>query len=236
MDEYTYNTNATGTGSDAASGDERLRKVELVREKTGVTYEEARAALELTSYDVLDAVVLLERQGKTAQKTASYATPGSAATDDVVRMSQAQSDYEQATKKNGLEETLGKIWDCVKRMLRKSIDITFVATRRGHEQFSIPLLLFLILFVFAFWIVVPLLVIGLFFEFRYRFNGIGALTVDINDLSDKASDGVDYLKREVMGPESGSSDSAGKNDTGMTGADKDSSSTTNANKDSHTTA
>ena len=36
---------------------EMLEKVELVREKTGVSYQEARDALEATDYDVLDAII-----------------------------------------------------------------------------------------------------------------------------------------------------------------------------------
>ena len=47
---------------------ENLEKVELVREKCGVSYEEAREALEATGYEVLDAIIMLEREGKTAQE------------------------------------------------------------------------------------------------------------------------------------------------------------------------
>ena len=35
---------------------ERLEKVEKIREKTGVSYEEAKNALEACEYDVLDAL------------------------------------------------------------------------------------------------------------------------------------------------------------------------------------
>ena len=43
---------------------ELLEKVEKIREKTGVSYEEAKAALEACGEDVLDALVYLENQGK----------------------------------------------------------------------------------------------------------------------------------------------------------------------------
>ena len=36
---------------------DNLEKVEKLREKTGVSYEEAKAALEATNYDVLDAII-----------------------------------------------------------------------------------------------------------------------------------------------------------------------------------
>ena len=42
----------------------QLERVEKIREKTGVTYEEAKEALEAAGGDVLDAIVYLENQGK----------------------------------------------------------------------------------------------------------------------------------------------------------------------------
>ena len=39
-------------------------KVEKLREKANVSYEEAKAALEKCNWDLLDAIVLLEREGK----------------------------------------------------------------------------------------------------------------------------------------------------------------------------
>lgn len=43
---------------------DQLEKVEKIREKTGVTYEEAKAALEAANGDILDALVYLENMGK----------------------------------------------------------------------------------------------------------------------------------------------------------------------------
>ncbi len=212
-----------GSGASAAhapelTAEERLARAELVRDKTGVTFEEARAALEACGYDALDAVVLLERQGKTARKTASYTTASDAsAAQAQSEMSQAQSDYEASTKPSAFSATLSRFLDWVKRVLRRSVEISFVVSQRGKRLFSVPLLLFIVLLVLAFWVVLPLIVIGLFFEFRYSFDGIGAVTVDVNDWARRASDGVDSLKRDVMdgheaGRRDGSSGQAGAPD------------------------
>ena len=54
---------------------DNLEKVEKLREKTGVSYEEAKAALEATNYDVLDAIIYLEKNGKVkAPEVTSYTT------------------------------------------------------------------------------------------------------------------------------------------------------------------
>ena len=43
---------------------DQLEKVEKIREKTGVSYEDAKSALEACNYDLLDAIVYLEKLGK----------------------------------------------------------------------------------------------------------------------------------------------------------------------------
>ena len=175
---------------------EKLEKVELIREKTGVSYEDARTALEQTDYDVLDAVVLLERQGKTAPRSATGST-ASPRDDASTQMVEAQLIYENDTRRVGFEEKLNRLFAWIQSLLRRSIDIKLVATKHGAPAFSIPLLLVILLLVLAFWIVLPLLVISLFFDIRYHFEGIGSITVDLNDLSQKASDTAEHIKREA---------------------------------------
>ena len=48
---------------------EMIEKVERLREKANVSYEEAKEALEQSGGDLLDAIVLLERQGKSKSGT-----------------------------------------------------------------------------------------------------------------------------------------------------------------------
>ena len=50
---------------------ERMDKVEKLREKTGVTYEDAKAALDACGWDMLDAVVYLEKLGKLSGRCSS---------------------------------------------------------------------------------------------------------------------------------------------------------------------
>lgn len=176
---------------------DKLEKAELIVEKTGVLFEDAKDALEANDYDVLDAIVWLERQGRTARQTASYTT---GTPDDVVaaaEMSQAQSDYERATKQGKFSRVLSNAMDILRVGLKKCVDTSFVVRRHGDQILSVPVLVLLLLIVFAFWITIPLLVIGLFCDFKYRFEGIGAVTVDINEVADRVSEGIDNFKRDV---------------------------------------
>ena len=62
-----------------------------------------------------------------------------------------------------------------------------------------PLLVVVLLMFFAFWITIPLLVIGMVCGLKYRFEGIDTVTVNLNDLSDRASKAVDDLKNGYEG-------------------------------------
>ena len=54
---------------------ENLEKVEKLRERANVSYEEAKEALEASNWDLLDAMVYLEKQGKTkAPEQTAYST------------------------------------------------------------------------------------------------------------------------------------------------------------------
>lgn len=175
---------------------EKLEKVELVCEKTGVSRSDARDALEQSGYDVLDAVILLEQQGKTVPRSASSST-ASEDNDTSAQMVEAQLIYEHDTKRVGVEEKLNRLFAWIQNLLRKSLDIKLVAIKDGRQSFSIPLLLVILLLIIAFWITLPLLVISLFFDFRYHFEGISTVTVDLNDLSQKVSDTAEHIKREA---------------------------------------
>lgn len=193
--------------------EEKLQKVELVSEKCDVSYADARAALELCDYDVLDAVVLLERQGKTARKTAQATTADqpTAEARTAEQMAIAQKSYAYDTRKSRFEENLDKLFSWLKRVLKKLLDTTLVVSRHGERLFSIPLLV-VILLALAFWVTVPLLIVSLFFDVRYRFEGVGRITVDFNDLSEKVSEGVDTLKREARDIHDSEASRKGKQD------------------------
>ena len=51
-----------------------FEKVEKLVQKSGCTYEEAKNALAETGGDLLEAMILLEQQGKAARRGGSYST------------------------------------------------------------------------------------------------------------------------------------------------------------------
>lgn len=51
-----------------------IEQVEKLKERTNVTYKEARDALQASDGDILEAVIALEKEGKTNSKTAAFST------------------------------------------------------------------------------------------------------------------------------------------------------------------
>ena len=175
---------------------DRLEKVELVREKCGVSYEEARDALEACGYDVLDAIVKLEREGKTAAQTARYATESERRHEVSPAMQVAQKQYEEQSRKTKFGELWEAFWKQVKRFIRATLDMTFVAEREGERVVGIPVL-FMILGIFLWGATIWLLILGLFFNMRYHIEGVSRVTVDINQMMDKASEVAENIKNDV---------------------------------------
>lgn len=187
------------------SGDEKLAKAELVREKTGASFEDARAALEASGYDVLDAIVWLEARGKVAPggaRPASYTTEAAPEDAATAEMAQAQGGYEQAARPDGFARACNRMLAWVKAVFKKSVEVTFVIERKGKRYVAIPLLLLIVLALIPpLWLLLPVVILSLFFDVRYRFEGVGPVTVDVNRVSEKMSEGAEALKRDVMGAE-----------------------------------
>ena len=176
---------------------ENFEKVEKLREKTGVSYEDAKKVLEENNYDMLDAIIELERQGKvTEPKEGTYTAGASQDMENVKKFELAQSEYEEKCKKNNFKEGFKKITDFFKFIFRKSLEIDFCINREDRRIASVPLLVLVLLLLGFFWITLPLIVIGLFFGITYNFTGVDKVILDVNDVCDKASQTAENIKNE----------------------------------------
>ena len=90
---------------------------------------------------------------------------------------------------------MAKFIDWCTNVLKKTWEIKFKIRKNDEEKFSMPLLVLIVL-MFAFWITIPLLIIGMFCGYKYRFEGMETVSVNLNDLSDRASLEIEALKRK----------------------------------------
>lgn len=169
---------------------EQFEKVEKLREKANVSYETAKAALEESNWDLLDAVIYLEKQGKVEEpKASAYTTRSEALTGTV-------EDAEKAEKKG--EGKFKKFTDWFVELVKKSNRNFLEIEKDGKNIVNIPVSLFVLLLLFCFWVIVPLMIVGLFFSMKYHFSGpdIHSVDVDINAAMDSVSKTAENIKSE----------------------------------------
>ena len=174
-----------------------FEKVEKLREQTGVSFEEAKIALEENNYDMLDAVIALEKQGKVAQPQQGYYQAGASQNaQNAQNFVMAQQQYQKSCNKSSFKESMRNVADFFRKMFKKSLEINFCISKDGKSVANVPLLVLILLLLGFFWVTVPLLIIGLFFGITYSFTGVDKVVVDVNDVCDKASQTAENIKNE----------------------------------------
>ena len=168
-----------------------MEKVEKLREKTGVSYSEAKAALEQTGEDLLEALCWLETHGKVLPVAASSTTEGR-------KPPEPEPEPEQR-RENGFARGCRSLWEGLISLVRKCNQTELIMTNRsGQREFALPLTLFIILLLAAFWAVIVLVVVALFFG--NRFSVEGQLGHDqVNDALGKAADYAESIKDDFSG-------------------------------------
>lgn len=191
---------------------EQFEKVEKLREKANITYEEAKAVLEECGWDLLDAVVKLEADGKMgapakggepenaeAAGSAYFSTTGSQEEEipkSPQQLVESYQHYQQSKQEKG-KGIFQSLWDGVKYIVKKGCDNKFIARRHGEVLLDIPVLLLVILMIGFFWILLILMGVSLFFGFSYSFAGPELGRDDINDMMGKATTVAENLKAEA---------------------------------------
>lgn len=159
--------------------------VEQLRQKADVSYEEAKEALEKTNWDLLDAMLLLEKEGRIKANTASYST----------REKSAPEEEKHASR---FFETLGRIGRQLAKILQRGNVNLFEVSRKDEVILTVPVTVLVLLIIFMFWITLPLLIIGLFTGFHYAFRGPDLEKDVINGAFDKAEGFADKVKEDMQ--------------------------------------
>lgn len=171
---------------------ENIDKIEKIVEKTGMTYEEAKQVLDSCGGDLLEAMLLLESQGKVRTPAGStYSTqPESSA-----EFKEAAQKCEDASKET-FGDQMRKIGVWFLGLLRKGRENFFIVSKDEKEIINIPVLLLAICLIAAFWLTLIAVVAGLFMGYRYSFRGNITKAVDVNTACSKAADAAETIKQE----------------------------------------
>ena len=183
-----------------------LEQVEKLKERANISYDEARAALEASNGDLLEAIINLEKQNRVeAPKGGGYYSSKDA---EKCGGQNGEERYKyQHQKGSSLRDLIGKFFKGFKKMVCRGNKNYFEAVRDGNIIISIPVTLLVVLLIFAFYFTLPLLVVGLFFGCRYSFKGPDLGKENLNRAMDSVADVAEKLKKEVKGEKTDGEDS-----------------------------
>ena len=189
-----------------------LEKVEALREKANISYEEAKNVLNEADGDLLEAMVLLERQGKIRRpetelmKAEAGKEDGSekAAAEETVEKGNASEHTanEKAAAADGAAAGT-KHSECatgrkIKRAARKLVEIlknnSLHVTRNEETLFIMPAWAFALIMLFVWEPILVVILVSLFFQVRYSIEGKNDLKA-ANDFLNK----VGNMAEEVAG-------------------------------------
>lgn len=167
-----------------------LEQVERLREKADVSYAKAKEALEYSGGNLLDALIYLEEQGAIPRlEGAYYSTRGQTPT--APEEPEEPEPQPEKEKKTGRSSILGRIRYIL-------LDNALEIWQKDRPIAALPVLILILLVIVAYYIVIPLLILSLFFGFRYRFSGPDLEREEINNVMGSVADTAADLGRQVM--------------------------------------
>ena len=168
---------------------ENFEKVEKLVEKANVTYEDAKKALDQANGDMLDAMIILEKQGKARKPEQSiYRTNPEADT----RYNDVPAVIENS-KKEEAKTAWKKFCDGVKRGFQYTVDNSLCVKRHGETVLKLPLWISIIVLLCAWHLLLVVFVISLFLECRYSIEGKDN-PKEVNDILNQATDIAENVK------------------------------------------
>ena len=155
-----------------------IEQVEKVRMCTGVTYEQARSALEQTGGNVLDAVILLERQGHREGDNGSYST--------------RPEEPEQRTSYEWKRPTGRQVREAVSSVASNCLSVSLEVWKDRRMTCRVPILAAVLLVIIVPYVMVGLLLLGLCLGYRVHVVGRGTegWGSRVNQLVDQVVDTV----------------------------------------------
>lgn len=168
--------------------------IEKLMDKAKVSYEDGRKALREADWNILDAMLILEDEGKVKKPEISIFFTNKKYEkedkDEVIKI-----EYRQEERRSFLQRVIENF--CM--IIDRCNNIFFRIMRNKKVLIKFPLTVILILLFFAFWVVVPLFIIGFFFDIQYSFTERGIENKNINAFLERISREVQYRKKNRKG-------------------------------------
>ncbi|MDD4565389.1 MAG: DUF4342 domain-containing protein [Eubacteriales bacterium] len=178
-----------------------LEQVEKLREYANISYDEAKTALENADGDILQALIELERQGKvqSPEGGGQYHTGSVAITGSTQKEENKNEQFGGNRDKSAFRQNMKKLFHWLGGIIHKGNINAFVVEKNGESMMRLPVTVLVLMVLFAFWIVVPLIIVGLFFSFRYSFQGPDINSSKVNDAMNTVATAAEEIKNDMRG-------------------------------------
>lgn len=199
---------------------DNYQKVEQLVSKAGCSYEDAKTALESCGWDMLDAVISLEREGKINKET-----PEQKAEEPVEIIPEVSADNvggnnsQQITyiyddsgsgnsggagnsgKAEGKPKRGRKLWKRIKSILINNRMVVLKSS--GQQIMDLPIVIPVIALIAFFWATLIVAAIAMVFGCRFHFEGEDLGKTNINSTMDKATDYAEKVRSDLSGKANG---------------------------------
>ncbi len=143
---------------------EHLEMVQKLHEKAGISLSDAKDALERAEWDMLEALLILEKDGKIPPITASASTTENQSGYQLVTATASKKERKQNSEFN---RNAHRFADRLRDFMLKGFTHDFIIRRAGAEIVCVPVILVILIAIFAFYPILVVLLVGLFLDCSY---------------------------------------------------------------------
>ncbi len=178
-----------------------LEQVEKLRQRADISYDEAKAALEETNGDILEAIINLEKQNRVESPSGGgyYNSKEEVHNRRNRHLEAKRKRVDKTSNGTSFGELVRKFVFWAKKMIGKGNRNHFEVTKDGEKVIGIPVTILAIFLCFAFWVVIPITIAGLFFGYRYEFNGPDLGKDSVNRAMNSVADAANNIKKDIKG-------------------------------------
>ncbi len=162
--------------------------VDKIVQKSGVTREQAEDALIKNNWDLLDAMIYVEKNYSTQNNTASsqYST-----------YTKNEQDYQSGNNSFNIEGEKDKVSNFLERVCRCLFHDQLVISHNGKDIIPIPIIVFIIILLSSISSILVIMLISMFFNVKYYFRGQELGNEKVNGIMDQIYDFVQKIKADV---------------------------------------
>lgn len=168
---------------------ERNEMINTLVRKANISKEEAQGVLEQCNWDLLDAIIYLEKRGKIENDEVTAIT--------VVEVKEEKEEKKKQEEKfGGIGEIIGRIFKFIGKLVKKANKNFLVIRKENEKPIRISLTISILFLIFLSIPTIILLIIGLFCGYKYSVSGSDFNCDGINNIFEEVSKSANHVKKD----------------------------------------